>query len=68
MGQGTEGNLIQPLMVHHQWAVIQTEKRTNGTYVVDQKAGHTGMNIPVAIPALFLLNKEHIPNDPTFGK
>ncbi|MFZ1746730.1 MAG: hypothetical protein WAU17_12475 [Nitrospirales bacterium] len=62
-----KGHLLQPLMGDHQWAVIQTEKGTNETYEVDEKARHTVINIPVGMPAVFLLNKENILIDATFG-
>lgn len=62
-----KGHLLQPLMGDHQWAVIQTEKGTNETYEVDERASHTVMNIPVGMPAVFLLNKDNILSDATFG-
>lgn len=62
-----KGHLLQPLMGDHQWAVIQTKKGTNETYEVDEKARHTVMNIPVGMPAVFLLNKENILIDASFG-
>ena len=62
-----KGHLLQPLIGDHQWAVIQTEKGANETYEVDEKARHTVMSIPVGMPAVFLLNKENILIDATFG-
>lgn len=62
-----KGTLLQPLIGDHRWAVIQTEKGTNETYEVDEKTRHTVMNIPVGVPAVFLLNKENILIDATFG-
>jgi len=62
-----KGHLIQPLMGDRQWAVIQTERGTNEAYEVDEKTRHTVMNIPVGVPAVFLLNKENILIDATFG-
>jgi hypothetical protein len=62
-----KGHLLQPLLGDHQWAVIQTEKGANETYEVDEKARQTFMNIPVGMPAVFLLNKDNILIDATFG-
>ena len=62
-----KGHLLQPLIGDHQWAVIQTEKGTNETYEVDEKARHTVTSIPVGMPAVFLLNMENILIDATFG-
>ncbi|MEO6203642.1 MAG: hypothetical protein ABIU05_26965 [Nitrospirales bacterium] len=49
------------------WVVIQTKSEINETYEVDEDARHTVMNIPVEIPAVFLINKDNILNDATFG-
>lgn len=62
-----KGHLLQPLMGDHQWAVIQTENGANETYEVDEEARQTVMNIPVEMPAVFLLNKDNILIDATFG-
>ncbi|MDR4482746.1 MAG: hypothetical protein R3B95_05815 [Nitrospirales bacterium] len=62
-----KGHLLQSLMSDHQWAVIQTVKGTKETYKVDKEARHTVMNIPVKMPAVFLLNKDNILIDATFG-
>jgi len=62
-----KGHLLQPLLGDHKWAVIQTEKGTNETYEVNEEALHTVMNIPVGVPAEFLLNKDNILIDATFG-
>jgi len=62
-----KGHLLQPLMGDHKWAVIQTEQGKNETYEIDEEARHTVMNIPVEVPAVFLLNKDNILIDATFG-
>ena len=62
-----KGHLLQPLMGDHQWAVIQTEQGANETYEVKEEARHTLMNIPVGVPAVFLLRKDNILIDATFG-
>ncbi len=62
-----KGHLLQPLMGDHRWAVIQTEKGANETYEVKEEARHTLMNIPVGVPAVFLLRKDNILIDATFG-
>lgn len=62
-----KGHLLQPLMGDHQWAVIQTENGVNETYEVGAEARHTVMNIPVGMPAVFLLDKDNILIDATFG-
>lgn len=62
-----KGHLLQPLLGDHKWAVIQTENGAKETYEVDEEARHTVMNIPVGVPAEFLLNKNNILVDATFG-
>lgn len=62
-----KGHLLQPLLGDHRWAVVQTDKGANQTYEVDEEARHTIMNIPVGVPAVFLLNKDNILIDATFG-
>jgi len=63
-----KGHLLQPLMGDHNWAVIQTENGANETYQVGEEARHTVMNIPVGVPAVFLLNKDNILIDAPFGE
>jgi len=62
-----KGRLLQPLLGDHHWAVIQTENGANETYQVNEEARHTVMNIPVDVPAIFLINKDNILVDATFG-
>ena len=61
------GHLLQPLFGDHKWAVIHTEDGNNETYEVAERVRHTVMNIPVGAPAIFLLNKDNILIDATFG-
>ena len=62
-----KGHLLQSLVGDHKWAVIHTEKGANETYEVDEEARLTVMNIPVSVPAVFLLNKDNMLIDATFG-
>ncbi|HNP59853.1 MAG TPA: hypothetical protein PKM72_03375 [Nitrospirales bacterium] len=62
-----KGHLLQPLMGDCKWVVIQTESGINQTHEVDENTRHTVMNIPVRMPAVFLLNKDNIPIDVRFG-
>lgn len=62
-----KGHLLQPLMGDCKWVVIQTESEINETYEVDEDARHIVMNIPVRMSAVFLLNKDNILIDATFG-
>ncbi|MCA9471932.1 MAG: hypothetical protein MRJ96_13600 [Nitrospirales bacterium] len=62
-----KGHLLQPLIGDLKWALIKTEKGTDEPYTVDEEARHTVMNIPVGVPAMFLLNGQNIIIDATFG-
>ena len=67
MGQSPEGAPDSTPHGRPTVGVIQTERGTNEAYEVDEKTRHTVMNIPVGVPAIFLLNKENILIDATFG-
>lgn len=62
-----KGHLLQPLSLGNKWAAIQAKNGANETYEVEVDARITVMNIPVGVPALFLLNKDNLLVDATFG-
>jgi hypothetical protein len=49
------------------WAVIRTTQGLNEPYEVAEGARQKVLNIPVSVPALFLLNEASIIIDATFG-
>lgn len=62
-----KGHLLLLLMGDCQWVVMRTESEINETYDLAEEARHTVMNIPVRMSAVFLLNKDNILIDDTFG-
>ena len=62
-----KGSLIQPVVGDQRWAVIRTTQGLNEPYEVAEGARQKVLNIPVGVPALFLLNKSSIIIDATFG-
>ena len=62
-----KGSLIQPVVGDQRWAVIRTTQGLNEPYEVAEGARQKVLNIPVSVPALFLLNEASIIIDATFG-
>ena len=62
-----KGHLIQPVVGDQRWAVIRTVQGLNEPYEVAEGARQKVLNIPVSVPALFLLNKANIIIDATVG-
>ncbi|MEO8340091.1 MAG: hypothetical protein ABI604_10295 [Nitrospirota bacterium] len=62
-----KGSLLQPMVGDQRWAVIRTTQGLNEPYEVAEGARQTVLNIPVGVPALYLLNKGSIIIDATFG-
>ena len=64
-----KGNLAQPVVGDQRWAVIRTTQGTLEPYEVAQgnDARQKVLNLPVGVPALFLLNTANIIIDATFG-
>jgi hypothetical protein len=62
-----KGRLLQPLIGDLKWAVLQTDLGTNEPFEVAEDARHKVQNIPVGVPALFLLNGHDIIVDATVG-
>lgn len=63
------GSLAQPVVGDQRWAVIRTTQGKLEPYEVDQgnDARQKVLNLPIGVPALFLLNKANIIIDATFG-
>lgn len=62
-----KGRLLQPLIGDLKWAVLQTDLGTNEPFEVAEDARHKVQNMPVGVPALFLLNGHDIIVDATYG-
>jgi len=62
-----KGHLIQPLMGDQRWALVRTAQDMNEPYEVAEVARHKVLNIPVGVPAMFLLDKGNVIIDATFG-
>jgi hypothetical protein len=62
-----KGHLIQPVVGDQRWAVIRTTQGSNEPYEVAEGARQKVLNIPVGVPAMYLLNKANIIIDATFG-
>lgn len=62
-----KGHLIQPMVGDQRWAVIRTMQGTNEPYEVAEGARQKMLNIPVGVPAMYLLNKDNLVIDATFG-
>jgi len=61
------GALLQPLMGDYKWALIRTTQGKVEPFEISLGVRNTVMNIPVGVPAMFLINKENILIDATFG-
>ncbi len=61
------GHLMQPLVGDQRWAVIRTRQCLNEPYEVAEGARQKVLNIPIGVPALYLLNKANLIVDATFG-
>lgn len=62
-----KGSLLQPVVGDQRWAVIRTTQGLNEPYEVAEGARQKVLNIPVVVPAIYLLNKANIIIDATFG-
>lgn len=62
-----KGSLLQGMMGDQRWAVIRTTQGVNELYEVAEGARQTVVNIPVGVPALYLLNNERVIIDASFG-
>lgn len=62
-----KGSLIQPVVGDQRWAVIRTMQGLNEPYEIAEGARQKVLNIPIGVPALYLLNKASIIIDATFG-
>ncbi len=64
-----KGHLVQPLVGDQRWAVIRTAQGRLEPYEVAQgnDARQKVLNIPVGVPALYLLNKANLIIEVTFG-
>ena len=62
-----KGSLLQPMVGDQRWAVIRTTQGVNEPYEVVEGARQKMLNIPVGVPALYLLNKDSVIIDATFG-
>lgn len=62
-----KARLLQPLIGDLRWVVLQTDWGTNEPYEVAEDARHKVQNIPVGVPAMFLLNIHNIIVDATYG-
>lgn len=62
-----KGRLAQPVVGDQRWAVIHTAQGRPEPYEVAEGARRKVLNIPVGVPAMYLLNKANIIIDATFG-
>ncbi len=62
-----KGHLTQPVVGDQRWAVIRTRQCLNEPYEVAEGARQKVLNIPIGVPALYLLNKANLIVDATFG-
>lgn len=62
-----KGSLIQPVVGDQRWAVVRTMQGLHEPYEVAEGARQKVLNIPIGVPALYLLNKANIIIDATFG-
>lgn len=63
-----KGSLLQPLVGDQRWAVIRTQQGVNEPYEVTEGARQQLLNIPIGVPALYLLNKDSRIIEATFGE
>jgi hypothetical protein len=62
-----KGSIIQPVVGDQRWAVIRTMQGLHEPYEVAEGARQKVLNIPIGMPALYLLNKANLIIDATFG-
>ena len=62
-----KGRLAQPVVGDQRWAVIHTAQGRPEPYEVAEGARQKVLNIPVGVPAMYLLNNANIIIDATFG-
>ncbi|MEP6935643.1 MAG: hypothetical protein ABI988_17170 [Nitrospirota bacterium] len=62
-----KGHLIQPIVRDQQWAVIRSVQGKPEPYEIAEVARRKVLQLPVGVPAMFLLNKANIIIDATFG-
>lgn len=62
-----QGQLVQPITEDQRWAVIQVELGKFEAYEVSESARQKVLNIPVGVPALYLLDKGNIIVDAVSG-
>ncbi|WP_447987142.1 hypothetical protein [Nitrospira sp. Nam74] len=62
-----KAHLAQPLIGDQRWAVIRTVEGKLEPYEVTEGARRKVLNIPVGVPAMFLVDKANIIIDATFG-
>lgn len=62
-----KGHLAQPIVGDQRWAVIRTAQGKLEPFEVAESARQKVLNIPVGVPAMFLLDKATIIVDATFG-
>lgn len=61
------GTILQPLASDHKWALIRTTQGKVEPYEITVDVRIKMMDIPVGIPAMFLLDKRNILIDATYG-
>ncbi len=62
-----KGHLIQPVVGDQQWAVIRSVQGKPEPYEIAGVARRKVLQLPVGVPAMFLLNKANNIIDATFG-
>jgi hypothetical protein len=62
-----KAHLAQPLIGDQRWAVIRTAEGRLEPYEMTEGARRKVLNIPVGVPAMFLVDKVNIIIDATFG-
>lgn len=63
-----KGRLLQPLLGDLRWVILQVDWGTNEPFEVADSARHAVQNIPVGVPAMFLLNGHNVILDATYGE
>jgi len=61
------GVLLQPLVGDHKWALIRTTQGKVEPFEITVDARLKVMDIPVGVPAMFLLDKRNVLIDATYG-
>lgn len=62
-----KGHILQPVVGDQRWAVIHTTQGLDEPYEVAEGARQKVLNIPVDVPALYLLNKANLIIDAAVG-